>query len=108
MALVKRYGSVKRFGARYGTKTKYRFGKIESEQRKLHKCPYCNKIKVKRVAMGIWQCRACDSKFVGKAYSVQKKIEFAEERAEEEMPEAQEEELTEAKEEPQEEAESAE
>ena len=106
MVLVKRYGSVKRFGARYGTKTKYRFGKIEAEQRKLHKCPYCNKIKVKRIVMGIWQCRACDSKFVGKAYSVQKKIEFAEESAEE-MPEAQEE-LTEAKEEPQEAAQSAE
>jgi len=106
MAVVKQHGSVKRFGARYGTKTKYRFGKIESEQRKLHKCLYCNKVKVKRVAMGIWQCRACDSKFVGKAYSVQKKIEFAEESAEE-MPKAQEE-ITETKEEVQEEAESTE
>ncbi len=86
MAVVKQHGSVKRFGARYGTKTKYRFGKIEAEQRKLHKCPYCNKIKVKRVAMGIWQCLKCNAKFAGKAYSVEKKITF-EEEAEDVQPE---------------------
>jgi len=44
------------------------------EQRKLHKCPYCNKIKVKRVALGIWQCKKCNAKFAGKAYSISKKI----------------------------------
>ena len=67
-------GSVKRFGARYGRKPKLKFSKIETEQRKLHKCPYCNKIAVKRIAMGIWNCRKCNAKFTGKAYSVSKKI----------------------------------
>ena len=67
-------GSVKRFGARYGRKPKLKFSKIETEQRKLHKCPYCNKIAVKRLAMGIWQCRKCDAKFAGKAYSVSRTI----------------------------------
>ena len=67
-------GSVKRFGARYGRKLKLKFSKIEAEQRKLHKCPYCNKIAVKRVAVGIWKCRKCNAKFAGKAYSVSKKI----------------------------------
>ena len=66
----KAHGSVKRFGARYGRKTKLKFSKVENEQRKLHKCPYCSKIAVKRVAMGIWQCRKCDIKFTGKAYSL--------------------------------------
>ena len=67
-------GSVKRFGARYGRKLKLKFSKIETEQRKLHKCPYCNKIAVKRVAVGIWHCKKCNAKFTGKAYSVTKKV----------------------------------
>ena len=67
-------GSVKRFGARYGRKTKLKFSKIEAEQRKLHKCPYCSKIAVKRVALGIWQCRKCNAKFSGKAYSITREI----------------------------------
>ena len=67
-------GSVKRFGARYGRKPKLKFSKIEAEQRKLHKCPYCSKISVKRLAMGIWQCRKCSAKFSGKAYSISKPL----------------------------------
>ena len=77
-------GSVKRFGARYGRKPKIKFSKIETEQRKLHKCPYCNKIAVKRIAVGIWNCRKCNVKFTGKAYSVSKKIITKEAKAMEE------------------------
>ena len=85
MKSEEKLGSVKRFGARYGMKTKLKFSKVETEQRKLHKCPYCSKVAVKRVALGIWQCRKCDVKFAGKAYSVTKKIitKEAEEMAEE-------------------------
>ena len=74
MKSVENLGSAKRFGARYGRKTKLKFSKVEKEQRKLHKCPYCNKIAVKRIALGIWGCRKCNAKFTGKAYSVSKKI----------------------------------
>lgn len=91
MAEVEKYGSVKRFGARYGRKIKERFGKIEKEQRKRQKCPYCSALKVKRVAMGIWKCGRCNAKFTGKAYSVSKKITFEEkttETAEEKSPAA--------------------
>ena len=79
-------GSVKRFGARYGRKLKLKFSKIETEQRKLHKCPYCNKIAVKRIAVGIWNCRKCKAKFTGKAYSVSKKILIKEAKVMEEEP----------------------
>ena len=48
-------GSSKRFGARYGRKTKLKFSKVETEHRKLHRCPYCSKVAVKRVDLGIWQ-----------------------------------------------------
>ena len=79
-------GSAKRFGARYGRKPKLKFSKIETEQRKLHKCPYCNKVAVKRIAMGIWNCRKCKAKFTGKAYSVSKKIIVKEAKVFEEEP----------------------
>lgn len=62
--------SVKRFGSRYGRRVRLRYGLIEREQRKLHKCPYCNKIKAKRISVGIWECRKCKSKFTGKAYTL--------------------------------------
>ena len=86
MVEIEKYGSTKRFGPRYGRKLKERFGKIEAEQRKKQKCPYCSALKVKRVAIGIWECKKCKAKFTGKAYSISKKItskEESEENAEE-------------------------
>lgn len=91
-------GSVKRFGARYGRKLKVRFSKIEIEQRKLHKCPYCSKVAVKRVAVGIWFCRKCKAKFTGKAYSVSMKIITKEAKVFEEEPQIAQEELEKAEE----------
>ncbi|MBU0758489.1 MAG: 50S ribosomal protein L37ae [Nanoarchaeota archaeon] len=64
------FGSTKRFGSRYGRTTKLRFGEIEKEQRRLHKCPYCHKEKVKRISVGIWECRKCSAKFTGKAFTL--------------------------------------
>ena len=69
MAEKQKIGSAKRFGPRYGRKLRLKVGAIEKEQRRLHKCPYCNYVKVKRVAVGIWGCGKCGSKFAGKAYS---------------------------------------
>jgi len=85
MVETKKLGSIRRFGARYGRTVKHRFGKIESEQRKRHKCPYCSSVSVKRLAIGIWECRKCKSKFTGKAYSVTEKISFKEEGSKEEQ-----------------------
>ena len=59
----------KRFGPRYGRKPKKKFAQIEKQQRAKHKCPYCNKTAVKRLALGLWQCRKCQVKFAGKAYA---------------------------------------
>jgi large subunit ribosomal protein L37Ae len=70
MAEKEKFGSIKRFGARYGRTVKHNFAKIEKEQRKLHKCPYCNKISVKRVSVGIWFCKKCEAKFTGRAYTI--------------------------------------
>ena len=62
--------TAKGFGSRYGRKVRNKFSQIEAQQRAKHKCPYCNKPAVKRVAAGIWECRKCESKFAGKAYSI--------------------------------------
>jgi len=64
--------SAKRFGARYGRKTRQVFARHEMSSRAKHKCPVCNKVNVKRLAMGIWQCRSvsCGAKIAGRAYSV--------------------------------------
>ena len=67
--------SVKRFGTRYGRTLKLKFGQIEIEQRKKHKCPYCSNAAVKRIAAGIWSCKKCGIKFTGKAYTIAKKQE---------------------------------
>jgi large subunit ribosomal protein L37Ae len=74
MPAVSRYGSTKRFGSRYGRKVKYKLGKIEEERKHSKQCPYCHQPKIKRIALGIWQCRKCNSKFAGKAYSTGEKI----------------------------------
>lgn len=96
MAETEKIGTIKRFGARYGRTVKYKFGKIELEQRKKHKCPYCSAVKVKRVAVGIWQCRKCDAKFTGKAYSIKKKITFEKKEAPKSEEQAESEEINEA------------
>lgn len=91
MALEKKYGSVKRFGARYGASLKEKFAKIEREQRKKHDCPYCRKPQVRRVALGIWQCKKCGSKFSGKAYTIGKKVAVKEEIKKEKIEQPEEE-----------------
>ena len=49
------------------------YGSDEEEKGK-HICPYCKAPKVKRIAAGIWECKKCNSKFTGKAYSIKKEI----------------------------------
>jgi len=69
MAQKRKLGSVKRFGARYGRRVKHKLAAIEATLRSKHTCPYCKAPKVKRISVGIWECKKCGSKFTGKAYS---------------------------------------
>jgi len=68
MAHTKKVGSTGRFGARYGLRIRKAVLEIERVQRQKQKCPFCLKLTVKRLAMGIWLCRHCNAKFAGKAY----------------------------------------
>ncbi len=74
MVEIKKLGSTKRFGARYGARLKHILSKIEKEQKGRQICPYCHSDKVRRIAVGIWHCGRCDAKFTGKAYSVRKVV----------------------------------
>ena len=66
---LKKLASAGRFGARYGRRIKERLLNSEISQRAKHKCQYCMKKNVRRVSLGIWECRSCKVKFTGKAYS---------------------------------------
>lgn len=72
MALPKELTSIKRFGPRYGRTSRHKFAVLERQQKKIYKCPYCAKEKVKRMSIGIWRCQKCYSKFTGKAYTLAK------------------------------------
>ena len=87
MAKKKGFGSIKRFGARYGRSLKHKLAAIEQVLKKKQLCPYCRNNSVKRLAVGIWHCTKCKSKFTGKAYSVEKKIVFEVEPTEEKLKE---------------------
>ncbi len=69
MGRTKKVKSAGRFGSRYGKKVRSKIIDVESKQKGWHKCPFCNADKVKRVSVGIWQCRKCDIKFAGRAYT---------------------------------------
>jgi len=68
MGKTKKVGSTGRWGARYGLKIRKAVLAIERLQKIKHKCPFCFKFTVKRLATGIWYCGHCNCKFAGKAY----------------------------------------
>ena len=69
MAEKEKFGSVKRYGVRYGRINKIKVAKLETSARSKHKCPYCSYSQVKRQSAGIWNCGRCESTFAGRAYS---------------------------------------
>jgi len=65
---LKKTKSAGRFGARYGKKVRVSLVKVETKQRVKQKCPFCEKLGVKRLSKGIWYCKKCDKKFAGGTY----------------------------------------
>ena len=66
---TKKVGSTGRFGARYGKKVRAKVANVEKHQKAKHKCPYCQRLTIKRVAVGIYSCTKCIKKFTGNAYT---------------------------------------
>jgi len=64
----KKSKSAGRFGARYGKSIKDKLVKVEVKQRVKQKCPFCEKLGVKRLSKGIWQCSKSNKKFASNTY----------------------------------------
>lgn len=71
LSLVKKVkGSpVVKYGARYGSTLRKRAMEVELRAKDTYSCPECKQKRVKRVAVGIWECKKCGLKFAGAAYS---------------------------------------
>lgn len=65
---TKKVGVVGKYGTRYGSAIRKIVKKFELQQRAKYICPACGKPHVKRVACGIWKCRACKVTFAGGAF----------------------------------------
>ena len=66
--MTKKVGSAGRFGVRYGKTIRKKVAEVEKKQKRKQKCPYCLKLRAKRLATGIWYCDKCKTKFTGGAY----------------------------------------
>jgi len=60
---------VKRFGARYGARLRKKVQEVELSQRALYPCDRCGSKTVRRIAVGIWECKKCGYKFAGGAWA---------------------------------------
>ncbi|KAJ1473566.1 ribosomal protein L37ae, partial [Baffinella frigidus] len=57
-----------KYGVRYGASLRKQIKKIEISQHAKYTCGFCGKNSVKRVATGIWKCKACKKTLAGGAY----------------------------------------
>lgn len=69
MGRTKKVGSTGRFGTRYGATIRKRVRKIETVLKSKHKCPSCDSPKVRRVSIGIWECKFCGFRFTGGSWA---------------------------------------
>ncbi|MBS7625723.1 hypothetical protein KEJ51_01580 [Candidatus Bathyarchaeota archaeon] len=59
---------------RYGTAPRRVYVEILTQLRRRHECPRCRAMAVKRLSVGLWQCRKCGNQFTGGAYTPSTKI----------------------------------
>jgi large subunit ribosomal protein L37Ae len=67
---TKKVGIVGKYGTRYGASLRKQVKKIEVSQHSKYFCNFCGKYSVKRVAVGIWSCKACGKTQAGGAYTL--------------------------------------
>ncbi|MFW6225734.1 MAG: 50S ribosomal protein L37ae [bacterium] len=67
---TKKTRSAGRYGAKHGKKVRAKLVRVEDKQRKKQKCPFCERLGVKRIAKGIWECskQGCKKKFASNTY----------------------------------------
>eukprot|EP00195_Chlamydomonas_chlamydogama_P001145 CAMPEP_0202921008 /NCGR_PEP_ID=MMETSP1392-20130828/77156_1 /ASSEMBLY_ACC=CAM_ASM_000868 /TAXON_ID=225041 /ORGANISM="Chlamydomonas chlamydogama, Strain SAG 11-48b" /LENGTH=149 /DNA_ID=CAMNT_0049614543 /DNA_START=321 /DNA_END=770 /DNA_ORIENTATION=- len=65
---TKKVGIVGKYGTRYGASLRKIIKKMEVSQHSKYFCTFCGKYSIKRVATGIWGCKACGKVQAGGAY----------------------------------------
>lgn len=55
-------------GTKYGFTLRRRYAEVILRRRAKYNCPRCQAGILKRVSVGIWQCKKCGYKFAGGAY----------------------------------------
>jgi large subunit ribosomal protein L37Ae len=61
-------GVTGKYGTRYGSSLRKQVKKMEITQHAKYTCTFCGKDSVKRVAVGIWNCKGCRKVMAGGAY----------------------------------------
>lgn len=70
LVMVKsRQAIAKGLGPRYGSTLRKKWAEVVSAARASHVCDRCGAKSVRRVSVGVWQCRRCGYKFAGQAYA---------------------------------------
>lgn len=67
---TKKVGIVGKYGTRYGSSLRKQIKKIEVSQHSKYFCSFCGKYGMKRQAVGIWKCKACNKTQAGGAYTL--------------------------------------
>mmetsp|Transcript_29557 Transcript_29557/g.74348 ORF Transcript_29557/g.74348 Transcript_29557/m.74348 type:complete len:93 (+) Transcript_29557:253-531(+) len=68
---TRKLGIVGKYGTRYGSSLRKQIKKIEISQHSNYTCTFCGKNKIKRIAVGIWKCKACLCVVAGGAWCLQ-------------------------------------
>eukprot|EP00993_Chasmostoma_nieuportense_P006479 NODE_7110_length_465_cov_358.026627_g6944_i0.p1 GENE.NODE_7110_length_465_cov_358.026627_g6944_i0~~NODE_7110_length_465_cov_358.026627_g6944_i0.p1 ORF type:complete len:104 (+),score=2.10 NODE_7110_length_465_cov_358.026627_g6944_i0:55-366(+) len=63
-------GITGRYGTRYGANLRKRVKKILISKTAKHFCHFCGKFRVKRQAVGIWECKHCKRQIAGGAWTL--------------------------------------
>mmetsp|Transcript_6405 Transcript_6405/g.22012 ORF Transcript_6405/g.22012 Transcript_6405/m.22012 type:complete len:93 (-) Transcript_6405:2141-2419(-) len=66
---TKKAGITGKYGTRYGASLRKVIKKMEVSQHSKFFCDFCGKFSVKRVAVGIWNCKDCRKVVAGGAYT---------------------------------------
>ena len=68
---TRKSGIVGKYGTRYGSSLRKQIKKVEISQHTHYTCAFCGKDKVKRKAVGIWECKSCNRIVAGGAWCLQ-------------------------------------